>query len=74
MSGVRSAIHLAQGLGVLSLLAIVAAILALTDIGHGEPDLSLEWNVLRVAALAVIAFHVAALVAMRRALRVLRDS
>jgi Na+-transporting methylmalonyl-CoA/oxaloacetate decarboxylase beta subunit len=74
MSGVRSGIRIAQGLGVLSLLAIVAAFLALTDIGHGEPDLTLEWNVLRVAALTVIAFHVATFRALRRALRALRDS
>lgn len=57
------------GLGVASSGAIVAAFLALTDISHGEADVSLEWNVVRVAFLVIIAFHVAGLVALRRARR-----
>jgi len=66
-----SAIRFAMALGVVSVVGLFAAFLALTDIGHGEPDLNLEWNVLRAAAVAVVAFHVAALLALRRALRVL---
>lgn len=71
MTRVQPAIRLATALGVLSIVALLAAFLALTDIGHGEPDLTLEWNVLRVAALTVVAFHVAALRALRGAARAL---
>lgn len=42
---------------VLSLLAIGAVAmshLALTDIAHGEPDLSGEWTVLRLSALVIL--------------------
>jgi hypothetical protein len=47
--------------GVLSIVAIALALLALTDIGHGEADLTLEWNALRVSFLIIIAFHVVAM-------------
>ncbi|HYN10863.1 MAG TPA: hypothetical protein VES67_26005 [Vicinamibacterales bacterium] len=50
--------------GVLSLIAIVVAHLALTDIAHGEADLTLEWNVLRASFVIIIAFHVLALRAL----------
>ena len=53
--------QLVVGLGCLSLLAIVAAHLALTDIYHGGPDLALEWRALQIAFAVIIAFHVAAL-------------
>ena len=56
-------------LGIVSLVAILAAHLALTDIRHGEADLTLEWNVLRVSFVIVIAFHVTALRALRQASR-----
>ena len=47
-------------LGALSGIALVGSFLALTDIAHGEPDLTLEWAVLRVGGLVVVTFHVAA--------------
>ena len=56
-------------LGILSLIAILAAHLALTDIRHGEADLTLEWNVLRMSFLIILAFHVTALRALRQANR-----
>ena len=56
--------HLLQrvtlGLGVLSALAILVAHLALTDIYHGEADVSSEWRALQVASGVIIAFHIAA--------------
>jgi len=61
---VRTLARLSLALGVGSTLALVAAFLALTDIGHGEPDLALEWTVLRAAAIVIVAFHVAALVTL----------
>jgi uncharacterized membrane protein YidH (DUF202 family) len=57
----------AFGLGVASAAALVAAHLALTDISHGEADVTLEWNVLRAAFVVIGAFHVAGLAALRRA-------
>ena len=59
----RSACRVSLWLGVLSVLAILAAHLALQDIYHGEVDVSLEWNVLRVSFLIIITFHVFALIA-----------
>jgi hypothetical protein len=56
-------------LGVASALAVLLALLALTDIGHDEADVTLEWNVLRVAFLVIIAFHVVGLAALRGARR-----
>lgn len=54
-------------LGLLSVFAIVLAHLALTDISHGEADVTLEWNVLRLSFVVIIAFHVVALRALMRA-------
>jgi hypothetical protein len=59
----------ACGLGVASAAALLVAHLALTDISHGEADVTLEWNILRVAFLVILAFHVAGLAALRRARR-----
>jgi len=42
----------------LSLIALVASMLALTDISHGEADVTLEWNVVRVGLVIMFAFHV----------------
>lgn len=54
-------------LGLLSCLAIIAAHLALTDIYRGEADVTLEWNVVRISFLIIVAFHVSALVVITRA-------
>jgi hypothetical protein len=62
------------GLGVLSLLAVIFGHLALTDIAHGEGDLSLEWNVLRVAALVIVMFIAVTFGTMSRVLRVINRS
>lgn len=54
------------GLGVLSLLSILVAHLALTDIRHGEADVSSEWRALQVASGVIIAFHIAAVAMLLR--------
>lgn len=51
-------------LGCLSLVSIVVAHLALTDIYHGETDVSTEWRAVQAAAAMIVAFHVAAFVAL----------
>ena len=56
--------RLAVALGCLSCVSIAVAHLALTDIYHGETDLSLEWRALQVAFGVVITSHVAALAAL----------
>ena len=66
---IRSSAKAAQVLGFISLAACGVSALALTDIGHGESDLRLEWRALQVAALLVLAFHIAALATLCRVLR-----
>jgi len=56
-------------LGILSLCAVVLSLLALTDIWHGEQDLTMEWRALQVAFGAIIVFQFAALATLRRVLR-----
>ncbi len=72
MAPLRRAVQLSLFLGVVSVLAVVASYLALTDISHGESDLSLEWGVLRAAFLVIVLFQVSALVTLGRVFRVLR--
>jgi len=57
------------GLGILSLLAVVVSHLALTDIYHGETDVLLEWRVVQLAFLIIVAFQVSALVTLWRVVR-----
>ncbi len=56
-------------LGVASLLAVLVSHLALTDIYHGETDTSLEWGVLQVCAVIILAFQISAVVTLWRFLR-----
>jgi hypothetical protein len=53
-------------LGCVSSLGILVSFLALTDIYHGETDLFQEWMALRFAFAAIIAFHIAAFIALSR--------
>ena len=62
----RSILHVALWLGSLSSVGLVASVLALTDIYHGEQDVVLEWATLRVAFLLSVAFHIASIVALNR--------
>ena len=58
--------QLALGLGCLSFVSILVAILALADIYHGETDLSLEWRALQIAFGVIVTFHAAAFVSLAR--------
>lgn len=58
--------HLALGLGCLSFVSILVAHMALTDIYHGQTDLSSEWRAVQVAFGVIITFHVAAFVALMK--------
>jgi hypothetical protein len=66
---IRTAAKTAIVLGVISLVAGGVGALALNDIGHGEADLWLEWRALQVAAMVILAFHIAALSTLRQVLR-----
>ena len=59
-------IQVAMILGILSLIAGVLGHLALTDIYHGEGDLSLEWNMLRVFVVLFVIFIVHTLITFRK--------
>jgi len=56
-------------LGVASLVAVFISHLALTDIYHGENDLSQEWMVLRICFAVIFIFQVFALVTFWRVIR-----
>lgn len=56
-------------LGFMSVLAMGVSHLALTDIWHGEVDVSQEWATLRLAAVVILAFHFSAFATMWHALR-----
>jgi hypothetical protein len=71
MKDLTRQIRITMGLGVLAVLAGVVAHLALTDIYHGEGDLTLEWRALQVCAVAVAGFVGMALLTLGRALRTL---
>ncbi len=58
--------RLAISLGCLSSVGVLLSVLALTDIHHGEADLSQEWMAVRLAFVAIVAFHVVAFAALSR--------
>ena len=59
-------IRTSTGLGMLALTAALLSLLALTDIYHGEADVSLEWNALRVCFAIIIVSQVTSLVTLRK--------
>ena len=69
MNRVKRSVVMSLILCVMSVLAMGVSHLALTDIWHGEVDVTLEWNVLRLAALVIIVFHVSAFATLWRVLR-----
>ncbi len=69
MSNLKTQIRVTIALGTLSLLAVLITHLALTDIYHGEADVTLERSVVRICALVLLVFIGMALFTLRRALR-----
>lgn len=69
MINLKTQIRVTIVLGVLSLLAGLLTHLALTDIYHGEADVTLEWNMVRIGALVLLVFIGMALFTLRRVLR-----
>lgn len=60
------------GLGILSLVAILFSHLALTDVWHGETEVALEWQMVRVGFLLILLFHVSSFVTLFQVLRTTR--
>jgi type IV secretory pathway VirB2 component (pilin) len=69
MKSLREWIKLSFALGILSLIAVIACHLALTDIWHGEGDLSLEWRILQVSFAVIILFQASTLLTLGRLIR-----
>lgn len=69
MTNLKTQIRVTIVLGMLSLLAGLLTHLALTDIYHGEADVTLEWNMVRSGALVLLVFIGMALFTLRRVLR-----
>jgi hypothetical protein len=61
-------VRLSFCLGVLSVLAVAASHLALTDISHGQGGTA-EWRALQVSFIVIVAFQVSALVTLWRLMR-----
>ena len=58
----------AIALGIIAIVFTVFAVLALSAIATGEPDLTLEWAVIRGALAIVVISQMLSLVAIRRLL------
>ena len=69
MKELRNIARIAVVLGIVSIVAVVLSHLALTDIAHGEPDVTGEWLMLQVAFGAIVAFQAVALTTLVRFLR-----
>ena len=72
MSKMQSQVVVVMVLGILALVARFFAHLALTDIYHGEADVSLEWKIVQVAALIILIFIVSSLALFGQTLKILK--
>ena len=69
MIKIKTQIAIVMALGFLSLNAVFLSHLALTDIYHGELDVSLEWQMVRMAALIILLFISSSLFTLCRTLK-----
>lgn len=69
MAQFKNQIRFTIALGILSLFAGIFGHLALTDIYHGEGDLTLEWSILQAGAFIIFVFVVSSLLVLRKALK-----
>ncbi|HNK63243.1 MAG TPA: hypothetical protein PLE14_04290 [Anaerolineales bacterium] len=72
MSNLKTQVAITMSLGILSLIAGLLAHLALTDIFHAEPDVSLEWNVVRLCAAIIAAFVISAILLLKKIYRLIQ--
>jgi len=71
MRPLRPLLSLTLALGALSTLALIACMLALTDIAHGEADVRLEWWVVRIGFVVVALFIGTVFMTIGRVLQVM---
>jgi len=71
MNNIKKQIEIVMALGILSLFAGFFAHLALTDIYHGELNVSLEWKIVQAAALIILLFIGSSLFTLGRILKLL---
>ena len=69
MFGIKNQIRITIVLGMLSILAGFFGQLALTDIYHGEGDLTLEWRILQAGAVIIFVFVVTSLLMLKKVLK-----
>jgi hypothetical protein len=67
----KNQIRAAIILGLLSILAGLLVQLALLDIYHGETDLTLEWNIVRLGAAVFLIFVGYSLITFRKILKII---
>ena len=56
-------------LSVISIVALILSHLALTDINHGEQNLTLEWAILQVSAIIFLVFIVSTILTLIKVLK-----
>ena len=56
MKHLRIAANVTLFLGIISVFALILLYLALTDIGHNEPDATLEWYVAGICMIFLVIF------------------
>ena len=69
MFGIKNQIRITIVLGMLSILAGFFGHLALTDIYHGEGDMTLEWRILQAGAVIIFVFVVTSLLILKKVLK-----
>ena len=73
MKKLRIWARIALTLGILALLVLFLMHLALTDIYHGEDDVSLEWTILRLGFFVIFFLIVATFMCTGLVLKYFRD-
>lgn len=71
MRKIQNQIRLIVIMGIVSIFAGILAHLALTDIYHGEGDLTQEWMLLQACAILFFVYIVSSLFVLRNAMRLL---
>jgi len=69
MNSLQRLIRMCIALGILSFISLVISFFALTDIAHGESDLSLEWASLKFSALILLMFIAMTLTTLSRVIK-----
>ena len=60
MKKLRNCSLLLAAMAIVSLLCFILARLAMNDIFHGEADVELEWSVVSLSFVPILAFHAVA--------------